>query len=253
MIDLYKKLEKVSKEAEQKKRLIENALAVRNPRITKTENAQTREFYTVYSEGITDEFREGRLAGRTTQLRIVNWIGELLPESEIFRGMNEPEQKGWTCINGHKGNTGDFCSVCGEPKPEEGWACPECGQTGNKGNFCDVCRRRKPWTCSKGHKGNTYNFCNVCGEPKPEESWTCSKGHKGNFGNFCHVCGEPMPAESWDCPQCGKRGNTGKFCYVCGTKKPVKMAAPSGEWNCSECGNTGNTGIFCWRCGSKRP
>ena len=86
VFDLYKKLEKVGKEAEQKKQMIENALAVRNPRITKTENAQTREFYTVYSEGITDEFREGRLAGRTTQLGIVNMKGELLPESEIFRG-----------------------------------------------------------------------------------------------------------------------------------------------------------------------
>ena len=263
VIDLYKKLEKVSKEAEQKKRLIENALAVRNPRITKTENAQTREFYTVYSEGITDEFKEGRLAGRTTQLGIVNMKGELLPESEIFGG---GEPTGWTCSKGHKGNTGGFCSVCGEPKskPEESWDCPKCGKKGIKANFCDVCGTKKPvhivpsgeWVCTKcGQTGNTGNFCSVCGEPKPEEGWTCSKGHKGNKGNFCSVCGEPKskPEEGWDCPQCGKKGIKGNFCDVCGMKKPVKMAAPSGEWICTECGQTGNTGNFCAKCGSKRP
>ena len=193
--------------------MIENALAVRNPRITKTENAKTRKFYTVYSEGITGEFKEGRLAGKTNQLGIVNIKGELLPESEIFGGgpvptptpTSPPMQTGWTCSRGHKGNTGNFCPVCGEPMPGVGW------------------------TCSNGHRGNTGNFCCVCGEPKSKSE------------------------ESWDCPQCGKKGIKGNFCDVCGTKKPVKMAAPSGEWICTECGKTGNTGIFCYRCGSKRP
>ena len=35
----------------------------------------------------------------------------------------------WTCANGHKGNTGSYCSVCGRPNPAltEGTACPVCG------------------------------------------------------------------------------------------------------------------------------
>ena len=207
----YKAAEKVSKEAEQKKRLIENALAVRNPRITKTENAQTREFYTVYSEGITDEFREGRLAGRTTQLGIVNIKGELLPESEIFGGgpvptptpTSTPMQTGWTCSRGHAGNTSRFCPVCGEPKPGVGW------------------------TCIKGHKGNTGIFCCVCGEPKPAESWDCPQcGKKGIKGNFCDVCGTKKPVKmaapsgEWNCTACGNTGNTGIFCWRCGSKRP---------------------------------
>ena len=211
MFDLYKKLERVGKEAEQKKQMIENALAVRNPRITKTENAKTRKFYTVYSEGITGEFKEGRLAGKTTQLGIVNMKGELLPESEIFGGgpvptptpTSPPMQTGWTCSRGHKGNTGNFCPVCGEPMPGVGW------------------------TCSNGHRGNTSNFCCVCGEPKSEESWDCPQcGKKGIKGNFCDVCGTKKPVKmaapsgEWICTECGKTGNTGIFCYRCGSKRP---------------------------------
>ena len=211
VFDLYKKLERVGKEAEQKKQMIENALAVRNPRITKTENAKTRKFYTVYSEGITGEFKEGRLAGKTTQLGIVNMKGELLPESEIFGGgpvptptpTSPPMQTGWTCSRGHKGNTGNFCPVCGEPMPGVGW------------------------TCSNGHRGNTGNFCCVCGEPKSEESWDCPQcGKKGIKGNFCDVCGTKKPVKmaapsgEWICTECGKTGNTGIFCYRCGSKRP---------------------------------
>ncbi|MBQ8054990.1 MAG: hypothetical protein IJ198_14510, partial [Lachnospiraceae bacterium] len=248
VIDLYNKLGKVKGEAEQKMKLIQNALAVRNPRITKTENAQTREFYTVYYEGIEGEMREGRLAGRTLQLGITDPQGRLLSKEKIFEGSPEAAPQptpvrgaaaptdGWTCSKGHAGNTGNFCSVCGEPKPVAGWTCPN------------------------GHTGNTGNFCAVCGAPKdpePEQAaaWTCSNGHAGNTGNFCAVCGEKRPETktSWDCPQCGNKGIEGNFCIICGCKKPVKMEAPSGAWICTQCGQTGNTGNFCAKCGSKKP
>ncbi len=75
----------------------------------------------------------------------------------------------WTCINGHEGNTGNFCTECGAVRPEE----PE------------------PWTCENGHEGNTGNFCTECGAPKPPEVWTCENGHEGNTGNFCTECGAP--------------------------------------------------------------
>lgn len=48
---------------------------------------------------------------------------------------------GWTCPScGQTGNTGNFCTNCGSPKPSSGtWTCPSCGQTGNTGKFCSNC------------------------------------------------------------------------------------------------------------------
>ena len=51
----------------------------------------------------------------------------------------------WTCPGcGQTGNTGNFCSNCATPKPDESWTCPSCGQTGNKGNFCSNCATARP-------------------------------------------------------------------------------------------------------------
>ncbi len=51
----------------------------------------------------------------------------------------------WTCVNGHAGNTGKFCTECGSPRPEDDGS----------------------WTCVNGHTGNTGKFCSECGSPKP--------------------------------------------------------------------------------------
>lgn len=52
-----------------------------------------------------------------------------------------------------------------------GWICPKCGQTGNTGNFCSNCGAPRPdasWTCAKcGQAGNTGKFCSNCGAPRP--------------------------------------------------------------------------------------
>ena len=51
----------------------------------------------------------------------------------------------WTCSNGHPGNTGNFCTQCGEAKPTEAAAitqCPNCGHQFEDGavpNFCPEC------------------------------------------------------------------------------------------------------------------
>lgn len=84
----------------------------------------------------------------------------------------------WTCENGHEGNTGNFCTVCGAKKPEPE---PE--------------PESETWTCENGHEGNIGNFCPVCGAKKPEPpaDWTCENGHAGNTGNFCSVCGAKKP------------------------------------------------------------
>ena len=55
-----------------------------------------------------------------------------------------PEPESWTCENGHEGNTGNFCSECGAPKPaaEALTACPGCGfefEEGSVPKFCPNC------------------------------------------------------------------------------------------------------------------
>ncbi len=88
----------------------------------------------------------------------------------------QQQAAGWTCPECNQGgNTGNFCSGCGKPKPApkaDGWTCPECNQGGNTGNFCSGCGKPKPaadngkWTCSCGQE-NDGKFCGNCGNPKP--------------------------------------------------------------------------------------
>ena len=56
------------------------------------------------------------------------------------------EAAAWICPDCGQENTGNFCTNCGSPKPEENgaWTCPECGQEGNEGNFCSNCGAAKP-------------------------------------------------------------------------------------------------------------
>jgi len=81
----------------------------------------------------------------------------------------------WTCACGQAGNTGNFCTACGRPKPQAAaaWTCPKCGQAGNTGNFCSNCGAPRPqvpanWTCPSCRTVNTGNFCMNCGAKKPE-------------------------------------------------------------------------------------
>lgn len=81
----------------------------------------------------------------------------------------------WTCACGQSGNTGNFCTACGRPKPQTAaaWTCPKCGQAGNTGNFCSNCGAPRPqvpanWTCPSCGTVNTGNFCMNCGAKKPE-------------------------------------------------------------------------------------
>ena len=61
-------------------------------------------------------------------------------------GDDESGEETWFCIGCGQENTGNFCTNCGSPKPEENgaWTCPECGQEGNEGNFCSNCGAAKP-------------------------------------------------------------------------------------------------------------
>ena len=52
-------------------------------------------------------------------------------------------QNTWTCSHGHGGNTGKFCSECGEAKPVGAVSCASCGYTpadqSHLPKFCPEC------------------------------------------------------------------------------------------------------------------
>lgn len=87
-------------------------------------------------------------------------------------------QAGWTCSCGKTGNTGNFCSECGSPKPApqaaNTWTCASCGAQ-NKGKFCAECGSPKPagipqYKCDKcgwepSDPANPPKFCPECGDP----------------------------------------------------------------------------------------
>lgn len=50
----------------------------------------------------------------------------------------------WTCPVCGAAASGNFCSECGERRPEDGtWTCPECGAECT-GNFCSYCGAKRP-------------------------------------------------------------------------------------------------------------
>ena len=101
-------------------------------------------------------------------------VGDLMAQGQAQRAAQaqqaaaqQPAAGGWTCACGKAGNTGKFCSECGQPKPDDGWTC-ECGAK------------------------NTGKFCSECGKPRTAGDWICACGAK-NSGKFCAECGKPRP------------------------------------------------------------
>ena len=89
------------------------------------------------------------------------------------------------------------------PQPiNEQWTCASCGQEGNTGKFCTECGEQKQtvapggWTCSCGTV-NEGKFCFECGLPKPSDTPAIYK---------CSNCGwDPEDPETPPkfCPDCG--------------------------------------------------
>lgn len=92
----------------------------------------------------------------------------------------QAQAAGWTCPScGQAGNTGKFCTNCGQPNPANvavaaaNWLCPNCG-TQNSGKFCSECGAPRPqparYACNKcgwvpEDPTHPPKFCPECGDP----------------------------------------------------------------------------------------
>lgn len=88
-----------------------------------------------------------------------------------------------------------------------GWMCPSCGQAGNTGKFCTNCGQPNPanaaaaavlWTCPACGTQNSGKFCSECGAPRPQPArYACNKcgwvpEDPTHPPKFCPECGDPF-------------------------------------------------------------
>ncbi len=88
-----------------------------------------------------------------------------------------------------------------------GWTCPSCGQVGNTGKFCTNCGQPNSvhaaaaavlWTCPACGTQNSGKFCSECGAPRPQPvRYACNKcgwvpEDPTHPPKFCPECGDPF-------------------------------------------------------------
>ena len=94
-------------------------------------------------EAIEDQSREAQdqTGSSSSQLDFFSLFKKSTEKGETAAPADDGS---WTCVNGHAGNTGNFCAECGSPRPAEEAAnkCPNCGnefEAGNVPRFCPNC------------------------------------------------------------------------------------------------------------------
>lgn len=113
-----------------------------------------------------------------------------------FMGLGMAQQAGGVSAQNLYGMGGSPQPAQGQGNPTAGvWKC-SCG-TENTGNFCSNCGNKKPeqakqWKCSCGTE-NTGKFCSNCGKPVPK----CAKcgfepEDPDKMPKFCPECGNPF-------------------------------------------------------------
>ena len=110
------------------------------------------------------------------------------------------------------GNTAaNLFSMAQQQQPAQaqaaGWTCPSCGQAGNTGKFCTNCGQPNPvhaaaaavsWTCPACGTQNSGKFCSECGAPRPQPArYACNKcgwvpEDPTHPPKFCPECGDPF-------------------------------------------------------------
>ena len=94
----------------------------------------------------------GAFMGVGLGLGAMGTVGAGFSQTNMQMAQQQAQQQaagGWTCECGAANQQGNFCSMCGKPKPAPApaaagaWFCPNCG-TQNTGNFCVKCGQAKP-------------------------------------------------------------------------------------------------------------
>ena len=82
------------------------------------------------------------MAKHRVSVVLIVFVSLIIGTLQISAYANEEE---WTCAKCGAVSDGDwdFCTNCGEMRPENEWICEVCGQAAT-GNFCNVCGRKKP-------------------------------------------------------------------------------------------------------------
>ena len=116
---------------------------------TETPETSTTEEETakIRTEEVTEESGTEIPAAVTTEEEPSETSAEGTAETDTEEpGSPEHETETWTCINGHTGNTLNFCPFCGAPRPPK--ECPNCGfdfseiENLSQLNFCPHCGTR---------------------------------------------------------------------------------------------------------------
>ncbi len=108
------------------------------------------------------------------QAQFIEKVGKTVQRSAENATIRKADQKADQAVSKSidKATDGDTYKKENDDKKEKGWTCPKCNTSGNTGKFCTQCGEKQPdpngWTCAAcKHKGNKGKFCADCGAKEP--------------------------------------------------------------------------------------